>query len=37
MLANRFVTESGSYVSGKCHRNLYFFKVREFYDLSGKN
>ena len=27
----------GSYASGQCQGNLNFFKVREFYDLSGKN
>ena len=27
----------GSYASGKCQGNLNFFKVREFYVVSGKN
>ena len=27
----------GSYTSEKCQGNLSSFKVREFYDLSGKN
>ena len=27
----------GSYASGKCQGNFIFFKVREFYVVSGKN
>ena len=27
----------GSYASGKCQGIFYFFKVREFHDVSGKN
>ena len=30
-------SNQGSYASGKCQGNLNFFKVREFYVMSGKN
>ena len=30
-------TLQGSYASGKCQGNLNFFKVREFYVVSGKH